>query len=584
MTSKQPLLNERRGRSRLLPPRFWGHRRCWGWVGTLILASGAVMAASDTKPLPAPVETAAAGAPVSTAAAAPPPAGNAPPAPAEEAPTFDILNYQVDGNSVLDVESVEMAVYPFLGPGKRIEDVEKARQALEAAYRGKGYPTVVVDIPEQDVQAGVVKLKVVEGSVEYLGVTGARYYSQGKILDGIPALAEGKVPYMPAVQQQMANLAKESPDRVITPVFRAGSTPGKTEVELKVKDEMPLHASVEINGRNTEDTTRTRLVNSIRYDNLWQKFHSASLQYQVSPQNTDEVQVWSGTYLMPTGWRDSKLAMYGIGISSNTELGAAVGGTAVVGTGDIFGFRFIKPLPEFKSLLHSLVVGLDYKKFDQSVTLIGQDTGSTPIDYMPLVVSYDGTIRADTFTTTLTTAGHLGIRGVGSTAQQFDDRRFGAKPNFFYFTSEFKHQHELPYDMLAVARAGGQISDQPLISNEQYAVGGMQSVRGYYQTQQLGDSGVNLSFELQSPRLLPSEWETVDYLRALTFFDWGYLWIEDPLPTNPSWYHLAATGVGLRSQIMKHFIGELDWGYPFNRQGTVTRGHQRIDFRLMYEF
>jgi hemolysin activation/secretion protein len=548
----------------------------------ILLGSQMVIAASESKPTPVPVADEARH--TESAITAQGPINTPALSPVEEAPTFDIFNYQVDGNSVLDVELVEMAVYPYLGPGKRIEDVEKARQALEAAYRGKGYPTVVVDIPEQDVQAGIVKLKVVEGSVEYLDVTGARYYSQGKILEGIPALAKGKVPYMPAVQAQMVSLAKESPDRVITPVFRAGSTPGKTEVELKVKDEFPLHASVEINGRNTEDTTRTRLVSSIRYDNLWQKFHSASLQYQVSPQNSDEVQVWSGTYVMPTGWKDSRLAMYGIGISSNTELGATVGGTAVVGTGDIFGFRFIKPLPEYKSLLHSVVVGLDYKNFDQSVTLVGEDTGSTPIDYMPLVVSYDGTIRGETFTTTLATAGHLGIRGIGSNTQQFDEKRLGARPDFFYFTTEFKHQHELPYDLLAVTRAGGQISDQPLISNEQYAVGGMQSVRGYYQTQQLGDSGVNLSFELQSPRLLPAEWETVDYLRALTFFDWGYLWVEDPLPTNPSYYHLASTGVGLRSQIMKHFIGELDWGYPFNRQGTVTRGHQRIDFRLMYEF
>ena len=80
-------------------------------------------------------------------------------------------------------------------------------------------------------------------------------------------------------------LAQETSDRTVTPVFRAGSTPGAMEVELKVKDELPVHGSVEANGRNTEGTTRLRLVNSIRYDNLWQKFHSASLQYQVSPQD-----------------------------------------------------------------------------------------------------------------------------------------------------------------------------------------------------------------------------------------------------------------------------------------------------------
>ena len=503
---------------------------------------------------------------------------------AEEAPLFDVMDFQIDGNTVLDVESVEKAVYPFLGPDKRIEDVEQARQALETAYRSKGYPTVAVDIPEQDVQGGQVRLKVVEGTIEYLGVTGSRYYSQGKIREAVPALAKGQVPYMPAVQEQMAALGKESPDRVVTPVFRAGSTPGKTEVELKVKDELPLHGGVEINGRNTESTTRPRLIGSIRYDNLWDKYHSASLQYQVSPENSDEVQVWSGTYVLPIGWQDARLALYGIGISSNTELGATVGGTTVVGTGEIFGARLIKPLPQLESYMHSLVVGLDYKNFDQATVLAGEDTGTNPINYMPLFLGYDGILRGDDYTTTLSTAAHYGIRGVGSDTQQFDEKRFGARPDFFYFTADLKHQHVLPYDMLVVTRAAGQISDQPLISNEQYSVGGMQSVRGYYQTQQLGDDGVNLSFELQSPRLLPDEWEYVNYLRALAFFDWGYLWVQEPLPDNPSWYHLAATGVGLRTQLMRQITGELDWGYPFNKQGTVDVGHQRIDFRLVYDF
>ncbi|BBL74916.1 ShlB/FhaC/HecB family hemolysin secretion/activation protein [Methylomagnum ishizawai] len=514
----------------------------------------------------------------------PAPAATAEPAPAPSTPSFDVYDYHIEGNTVLDVETVERAVYPFLGPGKTIDDVEKARAALEATYRDKGYPTVVVDIPEQDVNQNTVRLKVVEGSVEILRVTGARYYSLGKIREGVPALAEGRVPYMPAVQEQIGKLAQESADRSVTPVFRAGSTPGQMEVELKVKDELPMHGSVEINGRNTEHTTRTRLIGSIRYDNLWQMFHSASLQYQVSPENSDEVEVWSGTYVLPTGWADTRLALYGIGISSNTNLGASVGGTAVVGTGSIYGARLVKPLPARDSYTHSLTFGFDYKDFNQGVTLVGQDTGNTPIHYIPLMLGYDATWRGGEWATSLNAAGHFSIRGMDNNAEEFENKRYNAKPDFFYFTADLKHRQDLPYDLVMLARASGQISDQPLISNEQFAVGGMQSVRGYYQTQQLGDSGLNLSAELYSPRLWPEGADYVQNLRLLAFYDWAYLWIQDALPGNPSYYKLAATGVGLRTQILRHFVGELDWGYPFYRQGTVDVGQQRIDFRVSYEF
>jgi hemolysin activation/secretion protein len=261
-----------------------------------------------------------------------------------------------------------------------------------------------------------------------------------------------------------------------------------------------------------------------------------------------------------------------------------VGGTSVVGTGEIFGLRLVKPLEPRDQYFQSLLFGFDYKMFDQSVALVGQDSGSTPIHYAPFTFGYEGTLRSDSHITSASLAGHLSIRGLGNNAEEFETKRANARPNYFYFTADLKHQQLLPYDFQFVGRASGQITDGPLISNEQYAAGGMQSVRGYYQTQQLGDNGVNLSAELQTPMLFKGAFEGIDYFRVLTFFDWAYLWIIDPLPGNPAFYQLAGTGMGLRAQVYKHFIGELDWGYPFYAQGTVQPGNNRVDFRLVYEF
>ena len=514
-------------------------------------------------------------------------ADNQAPAPVqkqEELPTFDMLEMQVDGNTVLDKNLVEKTLYPFLGPSKTIEDVDKAKQRLEELYKEKGYPTVLVDIPEQEVVDGLVRLQVVEGTVERLKITGSRYFYLGKIRDKVPALAAGKVPFMPEVQSQVGELGKESSDREVTPIFRAGSTPGKTEVELRIKDQLPLHGSLEMNGRNSESTTRSRLIASLRYDNLWQSFHSASLQYQVSPENDNEVEVWSGTYVLPTGWFDTRLALYGIGISSNTQLGASVGSLSVVGSGNIYGARLIKPLPGDDTYSHSLTLGFDYKGFNQGVTQQGQDQQTSPISYLPFLVEYDSNWRYPGVLTTLNSAIHFSLRGVGNDEQEFENRRAKAKAGFAYFTSDLKHVRELPWDMRLAARASGQITNTPLISNEQFAVGGPLSVRGYHQTQQLGDDGINLSLELQSPQLKKQDWDSVQNLRAHIFYDYGYLWIQDALPGNPSYYQLSGTGAGLRMQLFKHWLGEFDWAYPLQKQGTVDIGNNRIDFRLAYDF
>jgi hemolysin activation/secretion protein len=504
----------------------------------------------------------------------------------QAAPVFDLLDFQIDGNTVLDDETLEKTVYPFLGPDKTVDDVEQAKAALESAYHQAGYQTVVVAVPEQDVNAGGVRLEVLEGRIDVLHVTGSKYHALEAIRASVPALAEGQVPHMPTVQQQMTGLAQQSQDRTVTPVFRATNTPGKMEVELKVKDELPVHGSVEMNSRNSSNTSYSRLIGAVRYDNLWQKFHSAALQYQVSPQDSSQVSMWSGTYVMPTDWYDSRLALYAISISSNTQLGSSlgtsVGDSSVIGAGSIYGLRLVKPLSTHASVMQNLTGGFDYKSFDQTLTLGGQKT--VAIQYVSFMAGYDGAWRTAASTTHLNLAAHFALSGVGADPAQFQLKRAGAAADFMYLTAELRHQHILPWDFRVLTRAQGQASDTPLIPNEQFMAGGPLSVRGYHQTQALGDQGVNLSVELYTPRLAPDDWEIVQNLRLLTFFDWANLWTMAQIAPTPATSHLASSGIGLRTLWFKHLLGELDWSYPFYRQSNVGVGEQRVDFRLLYEF
>jgi hemolysin activation/secretion protein len=506
--------------------------------------------------------------------------------PPEVKPTFDVFDFQIEGNSVLDDETLERTVYPFMGPDKTVEEVEKARAALEAAYRQAGYPTVLVAIPEQDINAGMVRIEVLEGRIETLHITGAKYYALGKLRDSVPALAEGQVPHMPRVQAEMASVAQQAPDRSVTPVFRASSTPGKMEVELKVKDQLPLHGSVEMNSRSSSNTSYSRLIGSLRYDNLWQMFHSFSLQYQVSPQDSSQVSVWSGTYVLPTGWYDTRLAFYGINISSNTALGSslgtAIGDASILGAGSIYGLRLVKPLLTHSDVTQSLTAGFDYKSFDQTLTLGLQQT--TAIQYAAFMTSYEGSWRDADAVTSVNISNHFDLRGVGTDAAQFQNKRVGATPDFLYFTADVRHQHGLPEDFRLQTRAQGQVSMSPLISNEQFMAGGPLSVRGYHQTQLLGDQGVNLSVEILTPRLAPEDWAENQNLRLLAFFDWANLWTMAPIAPTQAVSHLASSGMGLRSLWFRHLLGELDWSYPLYQQTNVQVGEQRVDFRMQYEF
>jgi hemolysin activation/secretion protein len=140
-------------------------------------------------------------------------------------PKFDILEYQVEGNTRLSDIDIERAVTPFLGEAKTLNEVEAARAALERAYHDAGYLTVVVSIPEQRVDDGNVILAVTEGQVERLRVKGAEYHLASGIKQQVPELAEGNVPYFPEVQRELESLNR-SADLKAAPVLKAGRTPG----------------------------------------------------------------------------------------------------------------------------------------------------------------------------------------------------------------------------------------------------------------------------------------------------------------------------------------------------------------------
>ncbi len=77
---------------------------------------------------------------------------------AQSPPTFAIRGYQIEGNSLLPQASVSLAVMPFTGAKSSFETIQLALEALEKAYLKAGFGSVKIEVPEQDLQEGVVKL------------------------------------------------------------------------------------------------------------------------------------------------------------------------------------------------------------------------------------------------------------------------------------------------------------------------------------------------------------------------------------------------------------------------------------------
>lgn len=498
-----------------------------------------------------------------------------------------IREYRVKGVTLLNGAEIGEVVYPFLGPGRTADDVEQARAALEKAFHEKGFQTVSVQIPPQAGRGGVVMLEAVETKVGRLRVRGAKYFLPSEIRRSAPALAEGKVPNFTEVTRDIVAL-NQLADRRVTPELKPGIAPGTVDIDLKVEDKLPMHGSIELNNRRSPDTSELRLNGSLNYNNLWQRGHSIGGSFQISPEELDDVKVYSGYYL--ARFREvSWLSLLVSGTKQDSNV-STLGGVAVAGRGEILGFRALITLPPGKDFYQSLSVGMDYKHFRQAVTL-GldplnglSDTTETPISYYPITAAYNASWIGKNYLTEFNAGLTFHLRGMGSEGEQFDENRFRADGSFIYLRGDLAHTRDLPLGFEAFGKVQGQLSDQPLVSSEQISGGGLNTVRGYLEAEVVGDNGVFGALELRTPSLLDWADKEANEWRFYAFVEGGILTIHEPLPEQADRFELASIGLGTRIKIRDFLNGSLDAGLPLISQTSTQSRDPLFSFRVWAEF
>jgi hemolysin activation/secretion protein len=526
-------------------------RSGWG----LLLAVGAVLPnpgwSAETPPAAAPAN---------------------PPTPPQK--HFNVLEYRVLGNTALPSTDLERLLYPLLGNDKTLTDIESAKAALEKLYHDRGFGTVYVDIPPQDVTEGIVRLKVTEGRVGRSQISGARYSSERDILIHLPAATSGTVLNIPALQQQLAAVNTASPDRSVVPVLKAGSAPGTVDVALQVHDELPLHASIELNNQQTVDTRPLRTVAALDYGDMFGRLDNLSVQYQTTPQQFNQVRVFAANYTVHDLIDGVQPSFFYIDSDSNV---ATVGTLGVLGKGQIGGVRLTYPFASDASVAQSLAFGLDYKHFRNTVNENATTALDTPISYVNLSLAYTGVWRSTERITTVSLSANGGPRGFVNNPIEFANDRYKGRSNYFYVRADVATTFILPKQFSLRLRAAGQGALEPIITNENYSIAGIDGVRGYLESEELGDSAIKGTVQFQSPAW---NWHERQLGDVYIFFDEGRVEVIDPLAGERGHTTLRSYGAGLDILPGQKVYGTLTWAKALATASVTQAGESRVLFLL----
>jgi len=524
--------------------------------------------------------------------------------------TFAINDYQVEGNSVLPSEKVKEIVSSYLGPQQHMKDVEQARSALEKAYRVAGYPTVLVIVPQQTIENGIVRLSVVESKLGEIRIMGNRFFSNRDILERLPSLKTDLLIYEPAFLQEL-NQANSNPDLEITPVLALGQRPGTVDLELKIKDRLPLHATLELNDRGAPQTPREQLNASIQYTNLFNRDQLLTFQTVQTPQDWGTVQVYGLSYVAPVKTSGRIFALYGAYSHSKSSLNAGTlavsqSSIGIPGNSIIAGGRYIFPVDTDPKLSQQISLGIDYKQLNESKASFPGEIGGSPVgqaivtsqvNYAPL--SFNDTLvypdSVGTMKISATAKGYVAGMVPGGSKEDFGGdpsdpinkpgNRAGSTGTFLILQGDVERLQDLPMGSSLSVKADGQWASQPLISAEEYFAGGIDSVRGYLESEALGDDAFHWTVEFLSPTfptIHPNPYK--ESVQFTAFYDAAYLRTLQPPAGQLERQQLAGTGFGIRLKATDYFQGRVDIARAL-KDATFTRaGDYFVHFSLKVLF
>jgi hemolysin activation/secretion protein len=494
--------------------------------------------------------------------------------------SFEITRFEVEGDTLLGRRAVQAAVAGFTGKTRDFAAVEGAMAALESAYRKHGFGLVKVILPEQELNAGVVHLKVVETRIGKVRVVGNTTHSEANIRRSLPEVTQNAIINTEVLSAQL-RVANENPSKKVNLEMQSSDQPGVIDAVEQVTDTRPWSVGGVIDNSGYESSGRTHVTAEYQNFDLGGLDHTFSAQYTTSTEDPSKLRVYGAGYHLPIyGYADS-LDFYGTYSTINSgTVAAGLLDLQVSGAGAVFGVHFNHDLPRIGHYDSQLVLGLDRKEFRDDIDFQGEQLGGD-VTVDPISLSYVGqwAVPVGAFNFYLT-----GVRNIpgGSQASDadFTAARSGSTSSYGLLRYGAGFNRPLVHEWQLRLTVNGQATHDALVPGEQFGIGGATSVRGLMEREIENDKGFTANAEIHTPNLCGAIHDGLTLCNALTFFDDGRADRNDALPGEETHQSVNSAGVGFRLTRGRFLTLQMDYGHVVSASDPQHRGAQRLHAML----
>lgn len=461
--------------------------------------------------------------------------------------SFPIRGFAIGGNHSVPTQRLLDALSRFVGEQQQADALLQAREAVYAAYRQAGYQMVSVELPARIGTDGIVQLRVRETTIGRVTVKGNKHYAAEHFRAILPSLQDDRSPNLQALASELF-VANDHPGYRVTLAFRPGAE-GRADVEIQVLDASPKQAVFSVDNSGTSATGRGRATAMVSDANFWGLGHEAVLGYTTSLQSPSRVQQVFASYQWPLASLASRLvasASY-----SNADAGRVADVFEVAGEGSAVSLRLQRDLLRSDSARQVVELGIEDKRSRNTVDFFGTDLG-VDVDARPLSLGYTASAQRSGMRLLASIGYTRNLRGgARNDDAAYHASRAGAGAGWHLWRARLEAESVLAQGWTWSGRLEAQYTGRPLVSSEQFGLGGARSVRGFEERETSGDRGWRGSTEVLTPLIARRH-------RALAFVDAGGHERLDALAGEASRASLLSYGLGWRWALDATLAASLD--------------------------
>jgi len=468
---------------------------------------------------------------------------------------FTLNTLTISGATVYDVAEFEPLYQEFVGTEVTLQTLRDIADRIEAKYRGDEYVATRALVPAQRITEGAVEIRIVEGVIRNIIVRGDIGPSDKLVRRYLAKLRTGEPLRWPDAERYLL-LARDVPGLSLTGTLRKtpGVEVGGVDLIVDVAHKQ-FEGFANIQNYSAEATGPWTLSGGASMNNPLG--YGDQLQGVALVTIPDFEEQYVGQIGYQARFGSEGLASHSLLSYSLSKPTGLLAGSDTEETALIFDTRLEYPV--FRSRGLNLWTALGFEYVDQETEFAGTTITDDKLRVLygratwavsaPFSTVFEG--RADV---------RVGLDILGAN-DEFPASRLDGNKEFVLGRVDMSTTTPLVAGFSLYLRGMGQVSDSPLLSYEEFALGNLTLGRSFDPGEISGDDGIAGTVELRLNRPeFRNDW--VNDTQFFVFADGGKIW-NQPGDLDEE-EELNSVGGGVRVRVQDTYLGELTFAHPTN--------------------